>query len=123
MRKEFLLEACRDLFFEQIRMCSDITDILIETVSIDIGTNVTLNGYELLEELEFELFSNSLIQEENEESKALEAVYRLLIKIKDEEENGKRLNIFTTIISNGEELSIYDIYNRLEKLLKRKEKK
>ena len=118
MRKEFLLEACRDLFFEQIRMCSDITDILIETVSIDIGTNVTLNGYELLEELEFELFSNSLIQEESEESKALEAVYRLLTKIKDEEENGKRLNIFTTIISNGEELSIYDIHNKLDKILK-----
>ena len=48
MRKEFLLEASKGLFFEQIRMCSDITDILIETVSIDIGTNVTLNGYELL---------------------------------------------------------------------------
>ena len=116
MRKEFLLEACRDLFFEQIRMCSDITDILIETVSIDIGTNVTLNGYELLEELELVL--NSLIQEESEESKALEAVYRLLTKIKDEKENGKRLNMFTTIISNGEELSIYDIYNKLDKILK-----
>ena len=119
MRKEFLLEASKDLFFEQIRMCADITDItdiLIETVSIDIGTNVTLNGYELLEELELVL--NSLIQEENEESKALEAVYRLLAKIKEEKENGKRLNMFTTIISNGEELSIYDIYNKLDKILK-----
>ena len=118
MRKEFLLEASKGLFFEQIRMCSDITDILIETVIIDIGTNVAINGYELLKSLEFELFSNSLIQEESEESKALEAVYRLLTKIKDEEENGKRLNMFTTIISNGEELSIYDIYNKLDKILK-----
>lgn len=87
MRKEFLLEASKGLFFEQIRMCSDITDILIETVIIDIGTNVAINGYELLEELELVL--NSLIQEENEESKALEAVYRLLAKIKEEKKTVK----------------------------------